>query len=83
MRRQGICVRRIIDSGHKVRVRIARIGGYFLTLVADCMHIMAVIIIGVVDMAAAGMRDRQNLTNASGRRRSASIGRGMQIRVLD
>ena len=39
MRRQSICVRRIIDSGHKVRgrrrSRIARVGGYFLTLVAD------------------------------------------------
>ncbi len=44
MRRQSICVRRIIDSGHKVRVRIARVGGYFLTLVADSMHIMTVIV---------------------------------------
>ena len=83
MRRQSICVRWIIDAGHKMRVRIARVGGYFLTLVADGMHIMTVIVVGVVDMTAAGMRDRQDLTNASRRRRTASIGGGMNIRVSD
>jgi hypothetical protein len=47
------------------------------------MHIMTVIVVGVVDMTAAGVGDRQNLTNASRRRRTASIGRGMKIGVSD
>ena len=81
MRRQSICVRWITNAGYKMRVRIARVRGYLLTLVTNGMHIMPVIVVGVVDMTAAGMRDGQDLANASRRRRTASVRGGMIVRV--
>ena len=71
----------IIDSGDKVRRRIAGIGSCLVPLISDAVHIMTMIIIGVIDRAATGMRDCQNFTNASRRRRSANIIGGVHIGV--
>src|SRR5206468_5325244 len=94
VRRGSIPVLGIIDMGDKVRVRIASVGGYLATLVADSLHVMSryvarsLVIVGVIDVSATGMSDSQDLAGAllprvRVRRRAAQVRRSMIVSVRD
>jgi hypothetical protein len=72
----------IVDSSDAV-IPVPRIGGCLAALVSDAMHIMAVVVVAVMNSAAAGMRDSEDFPNPVGRRRAASVGRGVNIRVCN
>src|SRR6266436_567260 len=91
----GICVPRIIDSGHQMGSRIARVGGGVswvadgcAALVGNRCHVMSangasLSLVCVIDMRRVRMCDFGDLTDASGRRRAPGVVGDLAVSVLN
>src|SRR5437660_4449840 len=91
----GICVPRIIDSGHEMGSRIARVGGgvswvadVCAALVSNRCNVMSangtsLRLIGIIDVRRVRVCDFGNLTDPSRRRRSPRVRGGMAVSILN